>query len=547
MNIGRSSLILASGTAVSRILGFIKTILLTMTIGSVGSTAATAFGIANTLPNNIYALIGAGAVNAVLVPLIVRQLRTRDGGEAYISKLLTLCVTGFFILTVILTIAAPALVWINADTGPRGLDEQTHALAIALAYWCLPQIFFYAIYTLLGEIYNARGQFGPYTWAPVVNNVVTIAGLLAFLVVFGGGDANEDPAVWGIDRIAMMGLVSTGGVIAQALVLILFFRKTGMRFRLDFKWRGVGLRSAGVKSSWLLGVVVISQIIAIVQTRVATLGSADGPSLLSMYNAWFVFQLPHSIIAVSIAIVYFTQMSHHAADDDIPALRRDTSNALRSIGMLTMFSSAVLVVVAVPFSRVFEKGIFDNAVVMGMLIIANALHLVAFSGQYVLERVSYALEDTRTPFMARLAFLPVSLLSLTLASMLPAEHVILGIVSFTAIQNTIYAALWIIIIRRKIGGFGIRHVAQRHLVFFALAIPTAAAGAAIMWLLGGYTDGWSHTNVTTTALACAAAGVVMLGVYFGALFLLRDPDLRAVSDKVMTRFRRGGGPAARTE
>lgn len=262
-----------------------------------------------------------------------------------------------------------------------------------------------------------------------------------------------------------------------------------------------------------------------------------------MYNAWFVFQLPHSIIAVSIAIVYFTQMSNHAADNNIPALRRDTSNALRAIGMLTTFSTAVLVVVAVPFSRVFERGIFDHALIMGLLIIANALHLVAFSGQYVLERVSYALEDTRTPFMARLVFFPVSMLSLFIASRFPGEWIILAIVTLTALQNTLYAAVWIVIIRRKIGSFGIAHVARRHLVYATLAILAAAAGAGVMWLLGGYTDGWSHINMGTTAVACAAAGIVMLAVYFGLLVLLRDPDLRTVTDKLLARFRRTGGAA----
>src|SRR5690606_20394766 len=116
------------------------------------------------------------------------------------------------------------------------------ALATALAYWCMPQILFYAIYTLLGEIYNARGQFGPYTWAPVVNNVVSIAGLGAFMLLFGGEQLNRDIRVWDADRITLLGAVTTAGVAVQALVLVLFFRKTGLKFRLDFGWRGVGLR-----------------------------------------------------------------------------------------------------------------------------------------------------------------------------------------------------------------------------------------------------------------------------------------------------------------
>ena len=166
-----------------------------------------------------------------------------------------------------------------------------------------------------------------------------------------------------------------------------------------------------------------------------------------------------------------------------------------------------------------------------------------FRSQYVLERVSYALEDTRTPFIARLCFFPLSLLYLFAASKFPPEHIILAIIAFTAILNTVYAALWVWIIRRKIGPFGIKYIALRHLLFAGLSLISGAAGAGVMWLLGGYSDGWSHINVTTTFLACAIVGIVMAAVYFGALFLLRDPDLRAVTDKLMARFGRRGGSA----
>ena len=76
-----------------------------------------------------------------------------------------------------------------------GTRDDTRALAVAFAYWCLPQIFFYALYSLLGEVLNARGVFGPFTWAPVLNNVVAIAGLVVFVALFGA-----DPTAPGIRR-----------------------------------------------------------------------------------------------------------------------------------------------------------------------------------------------------------------------------------------------------------------------------------------------------------------------------------------------------------
>ncbi|MGO3757246.1 MAG: murein biosynthesis integral membrane protein MurJ [Agrococcus casei] len=543
MNIGRSSLILASGTMISRALGFVRSMLLAITLGSTGSEVASSFGIANTLPNNIYALIGAGLLNAVLVPLIVRQLRNRDGGQAYISKLLTLCVTAFFGFTIIMTLATPFLVWINASTGERGMSPEAYDLAIALGYWCMPQIFFYAISTLLGEIYNARGKFGPFTWAPVVNNLVSIVGLGIFLLMFGMGEINEDPEIWGIDRIAAMGIVTTGGVFMQALVLVLFFRKTGLTFRPDFRWRGVGLRATGTKAMWLFGIVVISQILAIVQTRVATLTDTEaGPSLLTMYNAWYVFQLPHSIIAVSIAIVYFTQMSTFAADNDIPRLRAGVANALRAVGMLTTFAMVAIIVMAIPFARLFERS-FEHSLVMGGLIMVNMLALVPFSGQYVLERVYYALEDVRTPFFTRVAFMPLMLIVLLLSALLPGEYVILGITAGQALYYICWGAAWVFLVRRKIGPFGIRHVAQRHLVYLGLSLVAGAVGAVIIHLFGGYNGGWAHNGVLSSFVTCAVAGIVMAAVYFAALYLIRDRDFRLVADRVIGKLRGRGGAA----
>ena len=531
---------------ISRVLGFVRSMLLAMTVGSTGSEVATSFGIANTLPNNIYALIGAGLLNAVLVPLIVRQLRNKDGGESYISKLLTLCVSAFFMFTVLMTLATPFLVWINASTGERGMSPEAYDLAIALGYWCMPQIFFYAISTLLGEIYNARGKFGPLTWAPVVNNVVSIAGLGLFFVLFGGHAINHDPTVWGMDRTAAMGIVTTGGVFMQALVLVLFFRKTGLKFRPDFKWRGVGLRATGNKAMWLFGIVVISQVLAIVQTRVATLTDSEiGPSLLTMYNAWYVFQLPHSIIAVSIAIVYFTQMSNYAADNDIPKLRDGLANALKAVGMLTTFCMVAIIVVAFPFARLFEKN-FDNSLVMGGLIIVNMLALVPFSGQYVLERVYYALEDVKTPFFTRVAFMPLMLAVLLLSALLPGEYVILGITAGQSLYYICWGAAWVFLVRRKVGSFGIRHVAQRHLIYLALALVSGAAGAGVIYLLGGHTGGWAYDKVLTATVSCGVAGIVMAAIYFALLMLIKDPDLKVVSDRLIDKLR-GRGASGTSE
>lgn len=136
MGVARSSLVMASGTVLSRILGFIRTVVLALTIG-VTTDAADAFGVANQLPNNVYAIIAGGVLSAVLVPQIVKSRAHDDRGLGYIDRLLTLAIVVFASVTVVATLAAPFLVSLYTT----GWTSAQLALATAFAYWCLPQLF----------------------------------------------------------------------------------------------------------------------------------------------------------------------------------------------------------------------------------------------------------------------------------------------------------------------------------------------------------------------------------------------------------------------
>ena len=182
--LGRASAALASGTLVSRMLGFISAAVLAWTIGQ-QNQGANAFAIANQLPNNIYAIIAGGLLSAVLVPQIVRAAHHDDGGQRFVNRLVTLGIVVFLAVTLIATLCAPLLVTLYTSQGGTSLGGNGAALAVMMAYWCLPQIFFYAVYSLLGEVLNARGVFGPFTWAPLLNTVVAIGGLVAFALLFG--------------------------------------------------------------------------------------------------------------------------------------------------------------------------------------------------------------------------------------------------------------------------------------------------------------------------------------------------------------------------
>ncbi|BDZ42051.1 hypothetical protein GCM10025865_13500 [Paraoerskovia sediminicola] len=175
-----SSMIMAAGTAVSRVLGLVRNMLLVAAVGVTGLAADT-FDVANKIPNFLFAIIAGGVLNAVIVPQIVRIYRGRNP-EENVSKLLTLATLVMLVVTLIMTAGASVIVGIYASSSWS--DAQV-ALGVSFAVWCIPQLFFYGLYALLGQVLNARQQFGPYMWSPAVNNVISIAGFAAFIAIYG--------------------------------------------------------------------------------------------------------------------------------------------------------------------------------------------------------------------------------------------------------------------------------------------------------------------------------------------------------------------------
>ncbi|HZL03341.1 MAG TPA: lipid II flippase MurJ, partial [Cellulomonas sp.] len=344
--LGRSTALMASGTAVSRVLGVLRGTMLVWAI-SLNGNAANAFAQANKLPNILYLLVAGGVLNSVLVPQVVRAYR-RANGQEYVDRLLTLGIALLLGLGVVLTIAAPFLIGFYSDIP----DPAVSALAVLFAYWCIPQMFFYGLYSLLGQVLNARGSFGPYMWAPVVNNVVSMAGLGVFIAVNGPFSNHEamfnDPAWWGAPQITLLAGTFTLGVVAQALVLVIPLYRSGFRYRPRWGFRGVGLRTAGRVAYWTFLGLLVGQV-GVWVVNLATTASKSN----NLYdNAFLIFMLPHSIVTVSLMTALFTRLSARAAAEDVDAVRADLSLGLRTVGLFTVLATALIALLALPIGRV---------------------------------------------------------------------------------------------------------------------------------------------------------------------------------------------------
>lgn len=531
-SLGRASAILAAGTLVSRMTGLLRTIVLVWVVGAI-SPAADAFAIANQLPNDVFSLISVGVLTAVIVPQIVKATTDADGGNAFISKLFTLGTVVLVAVTALAMLAAPLLVWFAAGTGTAAQQ----ALAIAFSYWLLPQILFYGLYAMIGETLNARRIFGPFTWAPIANNVISIIGFLLILWMFGG--PLEQTTDWDASRIALLGGIATLGIASQAAILLFFWKKTGLKLRPDFRWRGVGLGNIGRLAGWTILMAVVSLAAGTYQLRVAYVASGADASVAVMMNAWLIFMLPYSVIVHSIGTPYFTQLSEHAAAGRDADVKEDIGRSIRTLGFFLMGALAAVLAAAVPASRIFTN-FADETVDAAIVLVAYLVGLIPLAVLFIVQRTFYAYGDTRTPFFFTLFQCVLIVGSAFGAGALAA----LGIIELSQLAATIalgqsiagtlqtILATWLL--HRRLGGVGTVTWVSALGRFALAAAPAVAAGWGVFLLLGG-AYGWTSANALTGAAGAGIIGIVVLAFYLGILALFRAPELDAISG-IIKRF-----------
>jgi len=324
----KSSALMASGTVVSRITGVGRDVAMTAALGFF--IVADAYSLGNTLPNIVYILVVGGALNAVFIPQLVRHMRDDlDSGAAYTDRLLTLIVSALLLLSVIAVIAAP---WIVSLYATSEYSDSQRALAVAFAQFCLPQILFYGVYTVFSQVLVARGHFGAAMFAPIINNVIAIGVFVCFLAV-AGSSAAADGALSSTE-VAWLGIGSTVGVAAQALILVPVLWRSGYVLRPRFDWRGTGLRKTGSLAAWTIGLVLVNQLGYIVITRLATFANVIAennaliPAGLTTYQkAHLIFILPHSVITVSLVTALLPRLSRSAHEGNLRSMSQRGSGS----------------------------------------------------------------------------------------------------------------------------------------------------------------------------------------------------------------------------
>ena len=522
----RASALMASGTMVSRILGFVRNAMLIAAVGATAGGVGAAFQTANTLPNTVFNLLASGIFDAVLVPQIVGAIKRRHDGDTYVNRLLTLAGTLLFLVTFATMVLAPVLVMITA----AGYTEDIRNLAILFALLCLPQLFFYGLYNLLGELLNAREIFGPYMWAPVVNNVVGIAGLGAFLAIWGGAPDGGIPAgdLTGAQFWVLAGS-ATFGVICQALCLLWPMRRAGVSFKPDFHFRGTSFGSMPRVAGWTFATLGVSQVGVLSTNNLAAMadgfigqGGAQGGvvGILAYSTAFMIFMVPQSLITVSLTTAIFTRMAGAVADGDDRAVAENYHLGVRTITSLTLVAAAMLMAGSVPMMEIAmaAKGGDPEAVTGYALVLASLMPGVASTGMVLMsQRVFFAYEDVKPVFLMGIGptiiqvIVGWSMYALTGARW----WVVAAALGETVCRLTqgIIAVVWVSRENRYVDRAGLLH---SYASYLAAAIVAGLVGFGLLWLMG------IHTEISSTLGRMALAGVKLslVSALTGLVYLL---------------------------
>lgn len=544
-----SSALMATGTLLSRLSGFVRAFLLAAALGNL--LHGDLFAIANTIPTMLYILLAGGILNAVLVPQLVRATKTQaDGGEAFTNRVVTLAALFLGGVTVLLVVAAPWLMGVFLD--PAFNDPQLaaqRASVIDFARYCLPQVFFYGMFVLVGQILNARGRFGPMMWAPIANNLVSVLVLVAYLLVYGPAQGDERCSAFEPGQELLLGLGSTLGIVVQFLILIPYLRAAGVRYRPRFDFRDSGLGHTLRLGMWTVLVVAVNQIAYTVVVRLASGGTAqaatdacavgvaaEGTGYSVYSTAFLIIMVPHSIITVSLATAVLPRLSGRAADGDLQGLAHSLANTLRMSLTLIMPLALLIPVVAGDVANAISFGAaratFEN---YGPTLGLFGPGILFFTVHYLMLRGFFALERTQTVFWVQCIIASVNVAVAVV--LVGATDPRLTAPSLAVAYGTSYAVgslLSYLLLRRALGGLETGRLLGFLSRMLVAALVATTVASLVARELHAIVDEPSQLMATLVVVAVATANAI---AFLGLAWVLRVPEVIKIVGFARRRMR----------
>lgn len=508
-------LILMGGFIASRLLGLVRTMVISNQFGA--SHEYEAYLAAIRLSDTLFQVLAGGAVASAFIPAFAGYLARRDMATAWrmASSLLTIAAVFMTPVALLLILFAPQVMSVMAS----GWDEPTQQLAANLARILLFSPVIFAVSTFVTSILNSFHRFMLASLAPVLYNLSIIAGA----VLLG-------------PRIGVYGLAigAAVGALLHLLIQIPGLVQVRMAFKPVLDLAHSGVREVGrlmVPRTIGLGVVQVNYLV-----NVFLASRLEEGSLAYLDYAWLLTMLPLGVFAMAISTAVFPTMAAQSALDRTAELRRTLTSTLSLILYLTIPSSVGLIVLGEPIIRLLlQHGDFTpqatsaTAYALGFF----ALGLAGHATVEIVDRVFYALHDTRTPVtVAFLAFVVNVALSLILMRVLSFG----GLALANAVAGVVEASVLVVVLSGRLAGVRLAGLAAPVLVFGLWSVAQGAAAAAVSGHLASVLDLDSLVGRLLQVGLAVFAGAL---VYGGLSYFARSPEFMGVLGIVRGRLGRG--------
>ncbi|WP_377191243.1 murein biosynthesis integral membrane protein MurJ [Ruegeria meonggei] len=367
-------------TLASRILGFLREILLTAYIGP--GPVMDAFVAAFRLPNMFRRFFAEGAFNAAFVPMFSKRLEGEENAEGFAQDAFNLLAVAVLGLVGLAMVFMPALVWATAE-GFYG--DERFDLAVDYSYVVFPYILFMSLAALFSGVLNATGRFAAAAAAPVLLNIFACTALIAGAV--SGGEVIR----WLITVIPLAG-------IAQLALVWIATERAGIRIRPGLPKLNPEMRHMvriAVPAALAMGVTQINLVVG------QLVASKTEKAVSWLFAADRLYQLPLGVVGIAVGIVLLPDLSRRLRAGDKDGARNAFSRAGEFTLLLTIPSTVAFVVLPLPMvSVLFERGQFsaEDTAATAMAVAIYGVGLPAFMLQKLLQPLFFAREDTRSPF-----------------------------------------------------------------------------------------------------------------------------------------------------
>ncbi len=517
--IARGVAVVAGLTILSRILGLVRTLVFSQTVGA--SCLGTAYVTANQVPDLLYQLILGGALTSAMVPVLARSAEraAHDPAEKarvgdITSALLTWTVIIVVPLILIIVAAAGPIASLLNPSNPNADCVRADMVAVTgdMLRVFAPQALFYGLSVVLYGLLQSYRRFAAPSIGPGISSLVLMACYLAFVPLDKGRSLAQLP-------MAAELVLSVGTTLGIAVLVVVAIPPTWrlhLRFRPALRFPPAVARRAGG-----LAMVGVIELIAIDVSYLVAIALANGRGetgaiVLFNYGSQ-VYNSLAAILALSIVVSAFPVLSARKGSD----FDRTSAGSTRGVLLMSWLGTAVIAAIAVPAAHVLAK----QPDQVSQLIEAFLLFAPGIAGTAVianLSRVMFVIGRLKIAALALAGSWVITIVvDVVMVELVPARLVVAALALGTTIGQTA-AAIPLVFVTRRICGQatvqGARHAALSGL---AACAAGAAVGVAVSLAVP------LHHKLVAVAVAFPAAGGAIIA--FGVVaYFLDDGDLKVV-------------------